>query len=55
MGFNSGFKGIKRDGNTPRKQTILVRVPVSACNFFFLDMFYTHTQLSYAVTLLLFN
>jgi hypothetical protein len=31
-----------RDGNTLQKQTILVRVPVSACNFFFFNMFYTH-------------
>jgi hypothetical protein len=34
---------LTRDGNTLRKQTILVRVPVSVFNlFFFLNMFYTH-------------
>jgi hypothetical protein len=33
---------LTRDGNTLWKQTILVCIPVSACNFFFLNMFYTH-------------
>jgi hypothetical protein len=30
------------DGSTLQKQTTVVRVPVSAFNFFFLNMFYTH-------------
>jgi len=31
-------------GNALRKQTTLVRVPLSAYNFFFLNMFYTHNH-----------
>ena len=44
-----------RDGNTLRKQTTLVRVPVSAYNFLFLNMFYTRQHSNYAVTHPLFN
>jgi len=33
---------LTRDGNTLRKQTTLVQFSVSAYNFFFLNMFYTH-------------
>ena len=30
------------DGNTLRKQTTLVRIPMSVYIFFFLNMFFTH-------------
>jgi len=46
---------LKRDGKTLRKQTTLVRVPASAYNFFFLNMFYNHKNSNYAVTCPLFN
>jgi len=40
-----------RDGNTLRKQTTLVRVPLRAYNFFFfLNIYYTHGHSNYAVT-----
>ena len=43
-------------GSTLRKQTTMVRVTVSAYNFFFLNFFIlTDTQLNYAVTHPLFN
>jgi hypothetical protein len=38
------------DGNTLWKQTTLVRVPLRAYNFFFLNMFCTNKHSNYAVT-----
>jgi len=33
---------LMRDGNTLQKHTTFVQVPVTAYNFFFLNMFYTY-------------
>jgi hypothetical protein len=52
VGFASA---LTRDGSIVRKLIVLVCGPVSACNFFFECFILTNTQLSYAVTLLLFN
>ena len=47
---------LTHNGNTLKKQTTLVRVPVSAYNFLFLNVFVlTNTPLNYAVTHPLFN